>query len=76
MSVKIIKEIKCDICEHEIIAPMCRVILTMYGKEQDSAGGLLYTHLVYGDNELDVCGECAIKIYNGQTVLKKELLDK
>jgi hypothetical protein len=76
MSVKIIKEIKCDICECKIIAPACRVILTMYGKEQDSVGGLLYTHLVRGDNEFDVCGKCAIKIYNGQTVLRKELPDK
>lgn len=76
MSVKIIKKIKCDICDHEIIAPMCRVILTMYGKGQDSVGGLLYTHLVCGDNEFDVCGKCATKMYNGQTVLRKELPDK
>ena len=75
MSVKIKKKIKCDICDCEIIAPMCRVILTMYGKEQDSVGGLLYTHLVCGDNEFDVCGKCAIKMYNGQTVLRKELND-
>lgn len=76
MSVKIIKEIKCDICENEIIAPRCRIILTMYGKEQDSVGGPLYTHLIYGDNEFDICGKCAIKMYNGQTVLRKELSDK
>lgn len=73
MSVKIIKEIKCDICESEIIAPRCRVILTMFGKEQDSVGGPLYTHLIYGDKEFDVCGKCAIKIYNGKTTLRKEI---
>lgn len=76
MSVKIIKEIKCDVCDRKIIAPMCRVILTMYGKEQDSVGGLLYTHLVCGDAEFDVCGKCAAKMYNGQTILRKELPDK
>ena len=76
MSVKIIKEIKCDICENEIVAPARRVIITMFGKEQDSVGGLLYTHLVCGDNEYDVCGKCAIKMYNGQTSLRKELSNK
>ena len=76
MSVKIIKEIKCDICDCERVAPMCHIILTMYGKEQDSVGGLLYTHLVCGDTEFDVCGKCATKMYNGQTVLRKELPDK
>lgn len=76
MSVKIIKKIKCDICDREITAPMCHVLLTMYGKEQDRIGGLLYTHLVCGDNEFDVCNKCAVKMYSGQTVLIKEILDK
>lgn len=74
MSVKIIKEIKCDICDREIIAPMCRVVLTMYGKQQDDFGGLLYTKLIHGDTEIDVCKECALKMYNGKTVLRKEII--
>lgn len=76
MSVKIIKEIKCDVCDRKIIAPMCRIILTMFGKEQDSVGGLLYTHLVCSDREFDVCNSCVIKMYTSQTVLRKELPDK